>query len=54
MRSLTHLGVALLIVAGATLSAADPLAGLSFADGKSRSSADFAKQTLIVVQFCSH
>lgn len=54
MRSITTLGIAALLMAGAALTAADPLAGLRFADGKTHSYDDYSKQTLIVVHFCSH
>ncbi len=56
MRSTTFLGLALaaMFMAGNALTAADPLAGLRFADGKSHSGDDYRTQSLFVVYFCSH
>ncbi len=54
MRLLSLLAIAALFLTGAAFGAADPLAGLRFADGANHSYADFSKQTLIVVQFCAH
>jgi hypothetical protein len=38
-----------LLVITAALSAADPYASLAFTDGKARSQADFAGQTVVVI-----
>lgn len=56
MRSVTFLGLALaaMFMASAALSAADPLAGLRFMDGKSHSGDDYSKQSLFVVYLCAH
>jgi hypothetical protein len=54
MRSRSFLGIAALLVIGSMLTAADPLTGLRFADGKSHTYAEYSNQTLIVVHFCSH
>jgi hypothetical protein len=44
----------LIVAALATLPAADPLDGLDFVDGKQRTAASFAGQTVVIVYFCGH
>ena len=56
MRSVTFLGIALaaMFMVSNALTAADPLAGLKFADGKSHSGDDYSKQSLFLVYYCGH
>jgi hypothetical protein len=54
MRHLLPL-VAFLLLAfasGVAVAAADPLAGLTFADGKARTLDDFKSHSLVLVYFC--
>ena len=56
MRLVSFLGLAFaaMFMASNALSAADPLAGLKFADGKSHSGDDYSKQSLFLVYYCAH
>ncbi len=56
MRSVTFLGLALaaMFMASSAITAADPFAGLRFADGKSHSGDDYRKQSLFMVYYCAH
>ena len=56
MRSVTFLGLALaaMFMASSAITAADPFAGLHFADGKSHSGDDYSKQSLFMVYYCAH
>ncbi len=50
----SHLRIAAALVFVAALAAQDPLEGLQFADGKSRSAEQFHGQNVVLVDFCAH
>lgn len=52
MTRFLHIAAALAFVAA--LAAQDPLEGLKFADGKSRSADQFHGQNVVLVDFCAH
>lgn len=54
MKTLAMVILTTVLLIGIEAAASDPLIGLRFCDGKSRSFNDFAGQTVMVVTFCGH